>query len=446
MTISTKNNLQIAPVKTPELDLERFKPYQYRPPATFAIILENFLKLIANQFIQLGNFLDKTFCHIENPRPIEKSTEFVAKRVLSPPEPLPILPNSVNPAVKPKKKPTCEAPKALTNQDYLQRYLNDLPGLERTDLSHKIRPLNPHALMLPSVWDKIFNSICQRVWVKLPDPKELEPTDQFKNEMKLLILNSFTEDKYRFFEDYYLTKHSDLKDELSQLNQQAKMSGAVSAVAVAGLNYFAGDLLSPNQLAEFITNETGLTHLSSAAYLLLWGLAIVHLTQKMGVKKPSLEDMKNFFRDAFSMNPAVLLDNIYRGCTLKQLKTITHTTVASLCDKIYKSCTQENLIRLGFVAGSLCFERYVNCIRHVTTAGVNFLIKKQLLPKHVLTNQEEEKTEYFTCKQREFSSALTTKISLTQLGWKGLELTGSIAYQAASMSKNAFSSLGSFLA
>jgi hypothetical protein len=139
----------------------------------------------------------------------------------------------------------------------------------------------------------------------------------------------------------------------------------------------------------------------------------------------------------------VLLDNIYQGCTLKQLKTITYDTAASLFDKIYKKCTKENLIELGCVAGSLCFERYFNCIKQVTTTGVNFLINSQLLPssKHPVSEQQEEKTEYFKRKQKEFSSAANARISMTRLGWKGLELTGSLAYKAALISKNVFSSL-----
>jgi hypothetical protein len=448
MAISTKNNLHLVSVAKHKPELERFKPYQYRPPATFAIILENFLKLIANQFIELGNFLDKTFYHIENPPTKEKITDLVVKEVLPKSEIQHTEVKSKEPSTQPKRNTTSAPPTRLTPQDCLQRYLNDVPGFARTDLSHKVRPSNPHELMLPSVWDEIFKSICERVWLKLPNPKELKPTDIFKNEINTLIRNSFTEDRYRFFEEFYLKNHPDLKIELSRLEKQAKVSGAVSAAAVAGLNYLAGDLLTPNQLTEFMINEAGLTHLSSAAYLLLWGLAILHLTQKMGIKQPSLEDVKKFFKHSFSVNPAVLLDNIYNGCTLQQLKTITYDTAASLLDKIYTSCTKENLLRLGCVAGSLCFERYVNCIKRVTTTGINYLLRRQFSPaiQDPQSKKYEEKAEYFKRKQNEFSSAASARISMTQLGWQGLNFTGNMAYKTASLSKNLFSYLSSFVA
>lgn len=392
----------------------KFKPYSnFSHEFTFAAVISNLLKLIANQFINLGNFLNQKFVKIENPSTSDRHVSAVATSALpaarqsSPP---------VSPVVS-RTKPATAAPARAQKKDSIKNALkNHLSDVLRTKgVPHHFGikegdPIikDPTTFMLPSILDEIQKSIIEGAWKKMEQfKKQKKPTETFKTEIKALIASSF------YKEDYEIFLNPDDQVKLNNLDKLAKYSGYTSSAIVFAFNYFSGDMLSPSYL-ESVMEEIGGPYLGYAAALALWGVTLKHMITHMGIKKPSMDQVKKFMQKLVKNPSSTLAQNLLAPSALQ----IVFTGVAGYLD------------------------RYYGCVKRVVASdGINNFFRSRLENKLLSSASDEQKNRL---KQKAADGALEANknISRATFGWGVLSFGTSLIYSASSVAAGALNTLG----
>lgn len=397
---------------TVRVEEKKFKPYSnFSREITFSAIVSNLLKLIANQFIDLGNFLNQKFVKIENPSTSDERVKAVAASALPAAPNVPATrqsPPPASPAVVSASPATATKAAAQTRQQdsietALSNHLSDVLRAKQELHFFDIKqgdPIieDPTTFMLPSALDEIRTSIIEGAWKKMPESKnQQEPTQEFKKEIKALIASSFYKQDYEIFTD------KNDQEILNDIDKWAKRTGYASSVIVFALNYFSGDMLSPSYL-ESVMEEIGGPYLGYAAALALWGLTIQHMITQMGIEKPSMDQVKKFMKKLVN-NPS---------------STLAQNGLAGL---------------LGYL------DRYYGCVKRVASYGINNVLGGRVKHWHPKINNEE-KIYRFNKKTTERVQEASTKISRATFGLGVVSFGASLVYSAGSIAASALNTLG----
>lgn len=370
---------------------------------TFKAVICNLFKLIANQFIDLGNYLDRALFVPKTLSATQVRTAAIAQKALpapsaterraSPPE---IQTEAPTPRVAQKRK---KAPHTV--EEKLKAYLLKWPNFSKIEFNSIETP----------------QGIIRTEALKgIADYIDVQDLDALKD----LIEKSFRKEHYEFFENHYLDKHPEIKKDIDGVKTKASWSGALVTALMAGVSYFAGNLLTPSSL-EALVEELNIPGLSMVAFLALWGFSVSNLMNQFGIAKPSLTQIKEF------------------------IKQLSPSKIQEIIKESAKQFNASTCFKAGFFGVLLFFERYYGVVFNSASKLVNHVCINKLKSWFVKENDPiqlqrfDERYEMGSYEVRSIRSKLVFASLGLSLGLNWVNGTVSAAKSALSYFSNSTS-------
>ena len=361
------------------------------------------LDLFCQSLNSVSEFFKKIFYKVEQPTPAMEKIATVAKESLPKVEK-----EQKKELIKQSELVTLPMEQERTDQKAfraLDTYLKSIGALRYIALkTTKVDALDPTKILLPSVWKEILASMTKQAWLLAEPKSKQQPSQEFQDKIEALVTQSFAQEDYQFFENFYFRSHPELEQEIHKIDRWASFLGAATKASILSLGCLCPELFSPAALLQ-VFEESQIPYLKEGASALLWALALNHLKEDLGVTTPSFAQIKSCFNKILQK---------------------PHEFTQSF-SKVF---TKQTLMKMTFSGWMLYMNRHADCVARVVSSGIEAVMKSGIT-KMCFEDLNQEKLERFEAKQKSAARKAQTLFGKMRLGALGFKISTAALNSAA---------------